>query len=396
MKKRTTVALSILIALAALSATWLLARRVTIHQFYNELQRDPITAKAAEVSAYLDYYFIDDYDEKTLADAAASALVAATGDEWSYYVTSDEYQAYEENMNNAYVGIGVTILLREEDGGYMIDSVTQGSPAQESGIEPGDILLQVEGQDTLTLGTSGTRELVRGEEGTSVHLKLCRGEETFELDVMRRNIEVEVAVSRMLENGIGYVKINNFDERCFDETAACIDDLLAQGAKAFIFDVRFNGGGYRDELVKLLDKLLPEGVLFRSLDYAGDEEADESDPSCIELPMAVLINRDSYSAAEFFAAALQEYDWAEIVGEKTGGKGNFQIGIPLSDGSLLNISAGKYFTPQGRSLSQTGVSPDVEVPVDDETYLKLYNGQLSDSEDAQLQAALKILADKIS
>ena len=172
--------------------------------------------------------------------------------------------------------------------------------------------------------------------------------------------------------------------------------MLAQGAKALLFDVRFNGGGYKDEMVKILDKLLPEGVLFQSEDYAGKKETDTSDEACIELPMAVLVNHDSYSAAEFFAAALQEYGWAEVVGEKTCGKGNFQTGFQLSDGSLLNISIGKYYTPQGRSLTDLGVTPDVEIEYDDETYAKLYYSQLEDADDTQLQAALRILTDKIS
>ena len=149
-------------------------------------------------------------------------------------------------------------------------------------------------------------------------------------------------------------------------------------------------------MVKILDKLLPEGVLFQSEDYAGKKQTDTSDAACIELPMVVLVNRDSYSAAEFFAAALQEYGWAKVVGEKTCGKGNFQTGFQLSDGSLLNISIGKYYTPQGRSLTDIGVTPDVELEYDDDTYAKLYYGQLSDEEDTQLQEAIGILTSKIS
>ena len=200
----------------------------------------------------------------------------------------------------------------------------------------------------------------------------------------------------MLDGQIGYVKIANFDTRCFDETSAAIDALLDDGAQALIFDVRNNGGGYKDELVKILDRLLPEGILFQSEDYSGTKQTDRSDAACIELPMAVLVNQDSYSAAEFFAAALQEYDWATVVGTKTCGKGNFQTAFTLSDGSMLNLSIGKYYTPQGRSLTDLGVTPDVEIEYDDETYAKLYYSQLEDADDTQLQAALRILTDKIS
>ena len=399
MKKSQKILFGVLcvFALAAiLGITWMTASRVTSAQIYEELQAMPVTNKTSEISAYLDRFFIDDYDEETLADAAASAMVTATGDRWSYYLNASEYESYKETMSNAYVGIGITIIVDEDAGGLRIESVTADSPAYKAGLQVGDIILEAEGQKTIDLGTTGTRDIVRGEEGTSVHLKVQREDETFECDVLRESIKVDVATCRMLENDIGCVKINNFDTRCFDETSACIDELLSQGAKALLFDVRFNGGGYKDEMVKLLDKLLPEGTVFQSEDYAGKKETDTSDEACIELPMAVLVNHDSYSAAEFFAAALQEYGWAEVVGEKTCGKGNFQTGFQLSDGSLLNISIGKYYTPQGRSLTDLGVTPDVEIEYDDETYAKLYYSQLEDADDTQLQAALRILTDKIS
>ena len=399
MKKSQKILLCVLgvvTAIACLGLVWITSARVTSAKIYEMLEAVPVTEKTSEISAYLEQYFIDDYDEDALADAAASAMVTATGDRWSYYLSAADYQSYEESMNNAYVGIGVTIALDEEAGGLRVESVEAGSPAYEAGIKAGDIMLEVEGQKTIDLGTTGTRNLVRGEEGTTVHLKFRRGEETYECDVLRASIQTVVAECRMLEDSIGYVKINNFDARCYDETSACIDEVLDQGAKALLFDVRFNGGGYKDEMVKILDKLLPEGVLFQSEDYAGKKQTDTSDAACIELPMAVLVNRDSYSAAEFFAAALQEYHWAKVVGEKTCGKGNFQTGFRLSDGSLLNISIGKYYTPQGKSLTDIGVTPDVEIEYDDDTYAKLYYGQLSDEEDTQLQEAIGILTSEIS
>ena len=149
-------------------------------------------------------------------------------------------------------------------------------------------------------------------------------------------------------------------------------------------------------MVKVLDRLLPEGELFRSVDYTGAEEIDTSDAECVTLPMAVLVNEDSYSAAEFFAAALQEYDAAQVVGSKTTGKGNFQTAFRLSDGSLLNISIGKYFTPNGVSLTETGITPDIELDLSEEEYAKLYTKTLEKSDDPQLQAAIRALGENIS
>ncbi len=359
-------------------------------------EQTPAEAKTAEIGAYLDRFFIDDYDEEKLADAAASAMVEATGDRWSYYLTAEEKSSYDEQMQNAYVGIGVTITAQEELGGMRIEAVTAGGPAEEAGLLTGDIITEVEGEKTLDLGMTGTRTKVRGEAGTFVTLTILRGEESFPVSVERRSIQTPVATYEMLDGQIGYIKIANFDTRCAEETNAAMDELIAQDAKALIFDVRNNGGGYKNELVKVLDKILPEGILFQSEDYQGSKQIDRSDADCIDLPMAVLVNQDSYSAAEFFAAAIQEYNWGTVVGMKTVGKGNFQTAFTLSDGSMLNLSIGKYYTPQGRSLTDTGITPDVEIALSDEDGAKLYYGQLEKADDAQLQAAIREITQKLS
>ena len=359
-------------------------------------EQTPAEAKTAEIGAYLDRFFIDDYDEEKLADAAASAMVEATGDRWSYYLTAEEKSSYDEQMQNAYVGIGVTITAQEELGGMRIEAVTAGGPAEKAGLLTGDIITEVEGEKTLDLGMTGTRTKVRGEAGTFVTLTILRGEESFPVSVERRSIQTPVATYEMLDGQIGYIKIANFDTRCAEEINAAMDELIAQDAKALIFDVRNNGGGYKNELVKVLDKILPEGILFQSEDYQGSKQIDRSDADCIDLPMAVLVNQDSYSAAEFFAAAIQEYDWGTVVGTKTVGKGNFQTAFTLSDGSMLNLSIGKYYTPQGRSLTDTGVTPDVEIALSDEDGAKLYYGQLEKADDAQLQAAIREITQKLS
>jgi len=195
----------------------------------------------------------------------------------------------------------------------------------------------------------------------------------------------------MLEDNIGLVTIVNFDARCFDESKAAIEQLLKEGATALIFDVRNNPGGYKDEMVKLLDYLLPEGVLFRSEDYRGKVQIDESGADHLDIPMAVLVNGYSYSAAEFFAAALMEYDAATVVGQKTYGKGYFQTTIYLNDGSAVGLSIGKYTTPEGKSLAGVGIIPDIVVEVDEETDAAIYAGILEPEHDPQIQAAVNAL-----
>ena len=400
MKKGWKIVLAILCAFVIAAGSFIAAVQYLNTRYAAALsareEDSPVQAKAAEVQEIIETYFIDDYDEDTLADGAASGMVDATGDEWSYYLSADEVAAYEESMANAYVGVGITITEDAEAGGMRVEEVVSGGPAEEAGIRVGDLLLAVEGKDVLPLGIDGTRNLVRGEEGTHVNMHFSRNGSEYDVSVERRSIETPVVTGELLDGSIGYVKIDNFDERSAAETIAFVKDLIGQGAEALLFDVRFNPGGYADELVKVLDYLLPEGDLFRSVDYAGREEVDTSDASCVELPMAVLVNEDSYSAAEFFAAALQEYEWATIVGSQTYGKGNFQTAFYLSDGSMVNLSIGKYYTPGGKSLSETGVTPDVVVDLDDEQYALLYYNALEQADDPQFQAAIDTLTQKIS
>lgn len=346
--------------------------------------------KLVELENLIDYYFVDDMDRNAVENAAAEAMVGALNDRWSYYMTAAEYKSYQEKMANAYVGIGVNIIQRE-DGYITIVKVEENGPAQEAGILPEDVLIAVEQQDISSMTVDEVKELVRGKEGTTVNLTLTRAGESYSVDVERRTIQSVVAKATMLEENVGLVKIVNFDSRCAEETLAAVEDLLQQGAEALIFDVRFNPGGYKEELVQILDYLLPEGPLFRSVDYRGKESVDNSDAKCLEIPMAVLINGSSYSAAEFFAAALGEYGVAKLVGQPTTGKGHFQSTFELSDGSAVVISIGKYCTPNGVSLTDVGLTPDIPVEIDDETFAKIYYGELTPEEDPQIRAALDAL-----
>ena len=347
--------------------------------------------KLDELTGLIDTYFIEEANHADMEDAAAAAMVDSLGDQWSYYMTTKDYEAYIEQMQNAYVGIGITITVAQDETGLEVIKVNEGGPADEAGMLAGDVIVAVEGQSVAGMDTTAVRDLVRGKEGTQVLIGIRRGTETMDLSVTRKTVKTPVVEYRMLNDGIGLVTIYNFDDRCSEETLGAIESLLAQGATALIFDVRNNPGGYKHELVKVLDYLLPEGPLFRSEDYRGKVEVDESDARCLEIPMAVLVNADSYSAAEFFAAALDEYDAAIVVGEKTTGKGYFQSSFELRDGSALNLSIGKYTTPNGVSLANVGITPDVTVGVDEETAFLIYAGTLDPAEDPQIQAAIEAL-----
>lgn len=379
MKKVIGIVLSYVLV-AALAVTGTLWVTSTIRQ----------DSKLDQLENLIEERFAEDTDRTVMEDAAADAMVRSLGDRWSYYIPAADYDAHMEQMNNAYVGIGITIV-KEENAGLRIQQVEPEGPAREAGLLPGDLITAIDGNDTADMTTTDARNLVRGEAGTTVVLTVLREEETLDFTVTRRKIETQVASGQMLGGNIGLVTIANFDSRCAKETIAAVEDLMDQGAEGLIFDVRFNPGGYADEMVKVLDYLLPEGDLFRTVNYAGKEKVDRSDGDCIDLPMAVLISADSYSAAEFFAATLREYDAAITVGEKTVGKGYYQNTFLLSDGSAVGLSTGKFFTSQGNNLEGVGIVPDVEVAVDQETAAAIYSGTLTPEEDPQLQAALEAL-----
>ncbi len=351
--------------------------------------------KLEELENLIDSVFIGEWDKAAAEDSAAAAMVESLGDRWSYYMTAEAYQSYVQQMANSYVGVGITVQLNGDGLGMDVVQVTSGGPAEEAGIIYGDIITGVDGTSIAGMTLTDAGNLIKGAEGTTVVLTLSREGERLDVTVERRQIQTAVATARMLEDGIGLVTIVNFDSRCASETIAAIEELLDQGAEKLIFDVRYNPGGYKKELVEVLNYLLPEGLLFRSEYYDGTVEEDLSDAACLDIPMAVLVNGSSYSAAEFFAAALSEYDAAVTVGTQTCGKGYFQNTFRLDDGSAVCISVGKYYTPNGVSLAEVGgLVPDVVVEVDSETASAIYAGVLEPMEDPQILAAIDALKSK--
>lgn len=382
MKKKILMTLSYILvaALAAAATLCLTARPASMGE-----------SKLEELENLILEKFIGEADRTAMEDAAAEAMVNSLGDRWSYYIPATEYEAYLEQVENAFVGVGLTIQVTEGVDGLLVVDVSSGGPAEEAGILTGDMLMAVDDTAIAGMTTGEVRNLVRGKEGSYVRLTVLRDGEEQSFSVERRRIQIPVATYQMLEHNVGLIRIENFDQRCASETIAAIDALVEQGARSLLFDVRGNPGGYADEMVKILDHLLPEGELFRTVDYAGRENVDYSDANCLELPMAVLVNEESYSAAEFFAAALRDYDAAVIVGQKTCGKGYFQYTLSLSDGSAVGLSVGKYFTPKGESLANVGITPDKIVEMDPEAVLKSNYGKLPIEEDIQLEAALELL-----
>lgn len=272
----------------------------------------------------------------------------------------ETYERYLQVQSNSYTGIGVT--MRQSEEGWLIVGVAEESPAARGGVTEGMYLVAVNGT-RLTEETITEISAMMGQDPDYVCI-VTRDEQGNEYEY---TLAMEVIFSNpvsyeMLEGSIGYVKLENFDEHCAEEAIAAVNALTEQGAKGLIFDVRDNGGGYVNELCDLLDHLLPEGEIFVSVNEKGKETVTGSDAAAVDLPMAVLVNENSYSAAEFFAAALQEYGAATVVGTQTTGKNRSQTNMILADGSAVHISSKQYLTPNRVDLTeQGGVTPDLEV-----------------------------------
>ena len=346
-------------------------------------------SKLKSVADIVDKYFVGEYEEADAIEVALAGYVAGLDDVWSAYYTAEQTASIEEDEANQYVGIGVTYSTAAETL-YQITAVTPGGPADLAGILPGDKLLTAAGVDVNTLETGDDlAALVKGEIGTQVTIVVERAGEPLTFNITRDVIYTYSVTSRMLENNVSYIAIADFDSNVDDEFREHLTTLQEQGAKGFIFDVRNNPGGYVSVMHEMLDGLLPEGPVITMVDKAGEEMPLTSDADMLEMPMVVVTNEYSVSAAEFFAAALQEYDMATVVGTKTSGKGYSQQTFKLSDGSSVHISTTRYYTPKGNSLAETGVTPDlvVELPLEDLNLL--LSGKLADADDEQLQSAIK-------
>ncbi len=351
-------------------------------QRYGGKDNFALAQKYLEVKKVIDDYYVGDADEKTLSDASSAAMVKSLGDKWSYYMTPEEYEAYQLYSANEYAGIGVTIQEDEASGGFLINAVTAGSPAEAAGVKAGEIMLAVDGESVSGMTVSEVRTLIRSHLDESVTVTIKSGNETRDVEIDCTIIYTKPVSYRLLDNGVGYIAISNFESGAGSGAIAAVDDLLAQGASRFVFDVRSNPGGLLSELIKILDYLLPEGDIFVSVNEAGEETVTKSDNICIEVPMAVLVNSDSYSAAEFFAAALSDFDWAVVVGTQTTGKARSQITLELSDGSAVHVSSNEYLTPSRVDLSkQGGITPDV-------------TAEMTETGDAQMEAAISAVLSK--
>ena len=349
-----------------------------------------------EIKDVVQEHYIDETDRTRMGQSAAAAMVAGLGDKWSYYMSPDEYRSYKLSSANEYSGIGMSIS-KEENGYFRVISVNPGSAAAEAGISAGMILTSVDGESLQNMSEDQARTLIRSKLNEKFMLGVS-GSEEKEVDCTRTH---QSSVNfRKEKTDAGYVQIYNFEAGSADEAIDAIERLLEQNIVALCIDVRGNPGGLAGETQKLLDYLLPAGPVFFTADRFGNREEARSDSMCIQLPMVVLLNGETYAEAEVFAACMQEYQWATLFGESSTGSTRAQETIELSDGSALRLSTRSYLTPNGVDISQQGgVVPDMILYNSDPSTAGTTQGTTggeqgtaSISNDEQLMAALTFLS----
>ena len=349
-----------------------------------------------EIKDIVENQYIDEVSREDLGDYAAAAMVSGLADKWSYYMSADDYKTYQLNSANDYSGIGMSIM-KQDDGSFQVVSVNADSPAGLAGLSAGDVITTVDGEDITGMSLDEARKLIRSKMNGKFTLGLGR-KNSIEVDC---SSVYESAVSYRLEKTeAGYVQILNFEAGSGDDAIAAIEDLLNQGAVALCIDLRGNPGGLDTEAAKLLDYLLPNGTLFIETDKQGNEKVTTSDGMCIQLPMCVLVNAETFGEAEVCAAVLQEYQWATILGEPTTGKTRTQETIALEDGSALRLSTGTYLTGNRTDISANGgVVPDLILYNSDSSATGTTDGTVGEStgagassNDEQLMQALKLLS----
>ena len=312
-----------------------------------------------EIKDIVEDNFIDAVDRERMGQSAAAAMIAGLGDKWSRYLSADEYRTYQLSSTNEYSSIGIAIL-KSEHGGFQVTMVNSDSPAAQAGLSAGMLITEVDGQSVKDMDADEVRTLIRSKLNTVFTITVDGRSDPIRVDCTRSYVN---PVSYRIERtGAGYVKIDNFEAGSGQAAISAIENMLNGNVTSFVIDIRDNPGGLISEMATLLDYLLPQGDLFIARDKSGEEQVTKSDNMSLKMPMCVLINSQTYSEAEVFAAVLKEYHWATLIGEPTTGKTRTQHIIEISDGSAILLSTHSYLTAGGTDISQSGgVVPDTVV-----------------------------------
>ncbi len=388
-----TAALLVALCASATAATMLPMFKqqgeVTISQEeYDRLSR---YEKLDMLIELVEAYYYEDVDTDEMLESAAMGLIAGIGDVYSAYYTKEDMEAFNEETEGEYAGIGCQLLADPSDQLITVTRVFKGSPAEEAGMRAGDKIVYVNDVYYTAYEMDAAVDVMRGTPGESVKVTVMRGLETIDFDVTRRIVNINYVEHQILDGNIGYVMVYDFLGDAVEGFEMAIDAFEAAGVRAMIIDLRNNGGGLLDASVDMADMILPEGTVVSMRDKHGNEEVFTIDEEYYDVPIVVLINEYSASASEILAGAIRDYGEGTLVGTKTFGKGVVQSVIDFPDGSGLKVTTARYFTPSGECIHEVGIEPHVEVELDEEAVTRYGINNLPHEQDAQLQKAIELI-----
>jgi len=353
-----------------------------------KLDYDRIEEKTTLLQSIIEEYFLFDEDMSKVEDGIYAGMMNGLGDPYTLYYTKEEYKALNEDTEGKYSGIGATVSQNPNTKIVTIVNVFDNSPAKDAGLMAGDIIYKVDGEEITGADLDVlVKTKIRGEEGSSFKMTILRGDERkeIELELTRRSIEVQTVTGKMLEDNIGYIAVSQFDALTSEQFKTNIENLKSQGMTKLVVDLRGNPGGLLDQVVDMLDYILPEGLVLYTEDKNGDGEKYYSDDkNVLKIPMVVIVNQNSASASEVFTATFKDFEWGKVVGKTTFGKGIVQNVLPLGDGTAVKITTQHYYPPSGYDLHKVGIKPDVEVDLNE-------GAQIGSESDNQLSTAVDIL-----
>lgn len=357
----------------------------------SEVLDEKTISKLSELTSYINAYYMDEYEVSDVQEALISGFVDGLGDKYTVYYTPEEYADLQITTTGTYYGIGAGLQQDPDTMQVTITKIYAGTPSEEAGLKENDIVMYVEETEATSIDLSLLVQQIRGEEGTMVHMQVYRPstKEILDFDIERRNVKLPSVEGEMLDNGIGYIAISEWQTGTAGQFEKFVEDLASQGMTSLIIDVRSNPGGLLSSVVDVLDYILPKGTLVYTEDKYGNRQTYSSDAKCLNYPMAVLINGNSASASEIFAGAISDYEYGTLIGTTTYGKGIVQSIFPLIGGDALKVTTAKYFTPNGNYIHGVGIDPDIELEYE-------YSGPLDQAYemqyDNQLQKAIEILS----
>lgn len=379
-------------ALAASMLPWLTGEEeetVTITR--EEYERLLQFEKLDVLMDLVDSYYYEDVDKEQMLESAALGLVAGIGDVYSTYYTKEDMEAFNEETEGEYAGIGCQLLADPSDQMITVTRVFKGSPAEKVGMRTGDKIVYVNDVYYSAYEMDDAVNVMRGEPGGTVKVTVLRDLETIDFEVTREIVNINYVEYDILQGNVGYVIVYDFLGNAYEGFAEAIDAFREADVEGMIIDLRNNGGGLVDVCVEMADLILPEGVVVSMRDKYDYVEEYKVDDEYYDVPLVVLVNGYSASASEILAGAVRDYGVGTLVGEKTFGKGVVQSALEFTDGSGIKLTTARYYTPNGECIHEVGIEPDVEVALDEDAVTIYGINNLPHDEDAQLQEAIRLL-----